>query len=91
MVKLHVNPNDGYDFLIVSTTHTIAALREDYDFFMSLIPDAERKLLEEDWKIMEIVHPEDCVDKQQEASPTSVEDFAMKMAQMSADQSKMQS
>ena len=27
MVKLHVNPNDGYDFMIVSTTHTIAALR----------------------------------------------------------------
>lgn len=91
MVKLHVNPNDGYDFMIVSTTHTIAALREDYDFFMSLISDAERKLREEYWKIMEIVHPEDCVDKQQEAAPTNVEDFAMKMAQMSADQSKMQS
>ena len=28
---------------------------------------------------------------QQEAVPTNVEDFAMKMAQMSADQSKMQS
>ena len=91
MVKLHVNPNDGYDFMIVSTTHTIAALREDYDFFMSLIFDAERKLREEYWKIMEIVHLEECVDKQQEAAPANVEDFAMKMAQMSADQSKMQS
>ena len=91
MVKIYVNPNAGYGFCIVSTTHTIAALREDYDFFMSLISDAERKLREEYWKIMEIVHPEDCVDKQQEAAPTNVEDFAMKMAQMSADQSKMQS
>ena len=91
MVKLHMNPNEGYDFMIVSTTHTIAALREDYDFFMSLISDAERKLREEYWKIVERVHPEDCVDKQQEAAPTNVEDFAMKMAQMSADQSKMQS
>ena len=91
MVKIYVNPNAGYGFCIVSTTHTIAALREDYDFFMSLISDAERKLREEYWKIMEKVHPEDCVDKQQEAAPTNVEDFAMKMAQMSADQSKMQS
>ena len=91
MVKIYVNPNAGYGFCIVSTTHTIAALREDYDFFMSLISDAERKLREEYWKIMEKVHPEDCVDKQQEAAPTNVEDFAMKMAQMSAEQSKMQS
>ena len=91
MVKLHVNPNEGYDFMIVSTTHTIAALREDYDFFMSLISDAERKLREEYWKIVERVHPEDCVDKQQEAAPTNVEDFAMKMAQMSAEQKKVQS
>ena len=91
MVKIYVNPNAGYGFCIVSTTHTIAALREDYDFFMSLISDAERKLREEYWKIMEKVHPEDCVDKRQEAAPTNVEDFAMKMAQMSADQSKMQS
>ena len=91
MVKIYVNPNAGYGFCIVSTTHTIAALREDYDFFMSLISDAERKLREEYWKIVERVHPEDCVDKQQEAAPTNVEDFAMKMAQMSADQSKMQS
>ena len=86
-----MNPNAGYGFCIVSTTHTIAALREDYDFFMSLISDAERKLREEYWKIMEIVHLEECVDKQQEAAPANVEDFAMKMAQMSADQSKMQS
>ena len=91
MVKIYVNPNAGYGFCIVSTTHTIAALREDYDFFMSLISDAERKLREEYWKIVERVHPEDCVDKQQEAAPTNVEDFAMKMAQMSADQSKVQS
>ena len=91
MVKIYVNPNAGYGFCIVSTTHTIAALREDYDFFMSLISDAERKLREEYWKIMEIVHPEDCVDKQQEAAPTNVEDFAMKMAQMSAEQKKVQS
>ena len=91
MVKIYVNPNAGYGFCIVSTTHTIAALREDYDFFLSLISDAERKLREEYWKIVEKVHPEDCVDKQQEAAPTNVEDFAMKMAQMSADQSKMQS
>ena len=91
MVKLHVNPNDGYDFMIVSTTHTIAALREDYDFFMSLIFDAERKLREEYWKIMEVVHPEACVDEQHETVPTNVEDFAMKMAQMSAEQKKVQS
>ena len=91
MVKIYVNPNAGYGFCIVSTTHTIAALREDYDFFMSLISDAERKLREEYWKIVERVHPEDCVDKQQEAAPTNVEDFAMKRAQMSADQSKVQS
>ena len=91
MVKLHVNPNEGYDFMIVSTTHTIAALREDYDFFMSLISDAERKLREEYWKIMEVVHPEACVDEQQETAPTNVEDFAMKMAQMSAEQKKVQS
>ena len=91
MVKLHVNPNDGYDFMIVSTTHTIATLREDYDFFMSLIFDAERKLREEYWKIMESVHPEECVDEQHETVPTNVEDFAMKMAQMSAEQKKVQS
>ena len=91
MVKIYVNPNAGYGFCIVSTTHTIAALREDYDFFMSLISDAERKLREEYWKIMEKVHPEDCVDKQQEAAPTNVEDFAMKMAQMSEKKKKMQS
>ena len=91
MVKIYVNPNAGYGFCIVSTTHTIAALREDYDFFMSLISDAERKLREEYWRIVEKVHPEDCVDKQQEAAPTNVEDFAMKMAQMSAEQKKVQS
>ena len=91
MVKIYVNPNAGYGFCIVSTTHTIAALREDYDFFMSLISDAERKLREEYWKIMEIVHPEDCVDKQHDVHTANIEDIATKMAQMSADQSKMQS
>ena len=91
MVKLHVNPNDGYDFMIVSTTHTIAALREDYDFFMSLIFDAERKLREEYWKIMEVVHPEACVDEQHDEHSVNIEDFATKMAQMSAEQKKVQS
>ena len=91
MVKMHVDPNEGYDFMIVSTTHTIAALREDYDFFMSLIADAERRVREEYWKIMEIVHPEECVDDQQEAVPANAEDFAVRMAQMSADLKKVQS
>ena len=91
MVKLHVNPNDGYDFMIVSTTHTIAALREDYDFFMSLISDAERKLREEYWKIMKVVHPEACVDEQHDEHSVNIEDFATKMAQMSAEQKKVQS
>lgn len=91
MVKIYVNPNAGYGFCIVSTTHTIAALREDYDFFMSLISDAERKLREEYWKIMEIVHPEECVDKHHDVHTANIEDIATKMAQMSADQSKMQS
>ena len=91
MVKLHVNPNDGYDFMIVSTTHTIAALREDYDFFMSLIFDAERKLREEYWKIMEVVHSEACVDEQHDEHSVNIEDFATKMAQMSAEQKKVQS
>ena len=91
MVKLHVNPNDGYDLMIVSTTHTIAALREDYDFFMSLIFDAERKLREEYWKIMEVVHPEACVDEQHDEHSVNIEDFATKMAQMSAEQKKVQS
>ena len=91
MVKLHVNPNDGYDFMIVSTTHTIAALREDYDFFMSLIFDAERKLREEYWKIMKVVHPEACVDEQHDEHSVNIEDFATKMAQMSAEQKKVQS
>lgn len=91
MVKIYVNPNAGYGFCIVSTTHTIATLREDYDFFMSLIYDAERKLREEYWKIMEVVHPETCVDEQQDVHSVNIEDFATTMAQMSADQSKMQS
>lgn len=91
MVKIYVNPNAGYGFCIVSTTHTIAALREDYDFFMSLISDAERKLREEYWKIMESVHPEECVDKQQDVHTANFEDFATKMAQMSAEQKKVQS
>ena len=91
MVKIYVNPNAGYGFCIVSTTHTIAALREDYDFFMSLISDAERKLREEYWKIMEKVHPEECVDKHHDVHTANIEDIATKMAQMSADQSKMQS
>lgn len=91
MVKMHVAPNEGYDFMIVSTTHTIAALREDYDFFMSIIADAERKVSEEYWKIMADIHPEECVDDQQADAPSEVEDLAMKMAQMSADQKKVQS
>ena len=91
MVKLHVNQKEGYDFMIVSTTHTIAALREDYDFFMSLISDAERKLREEYWKIMEVVHPEACVDEQHDEHSVNIEDFATKMAQMSAEQKKVQS
>lgn len=91
MVKLHVNPKEGYDFMIVSTTHTIAALRDDYDFFMSLIFDAERKLREEYWKIMEAVHPEACVDEQHDEHSVNIEDFATKMAQMSAEQKKVQS
>ena len=91
MVKIYVSLNEGYGFSIVSTTHTIAALREDYDFFISLIFDAERKLREEYWKIMEIVHPEECVDKQHDVHTANIEDIATKMAQMSADQSKMQS
>lgn len=90
MVKMHVNPNDGYDFLIVSTTHTVAGLREDFDFFMSLIADAERRLSEEYWKIMEIVHPEECVDEQ-ESAPAGMEDMAMKMARLSVEQKKIQS
>lgn len=91
MVKIYVSPNEGFGICIVSTTHTIAALREDYDFFMSLIFDAERNLREEYRKIKETVHPEECVDEEQEAAPANVEDFAMKMAQMSAEQSKVQS
>ena len=91
MVKIYVNPNAGYGFCIVSTTHTIAALREDYDFFMSLISDAERKLREEYWKIMEVVHPEACVDEQHDEHSVNIEDFATKMAQMSAEQKKVQS
>ena len=90
MVKMHVNPNDGYDYLIVSTTHTLAGLREDFDFFMSLIADAERRLSEEYWKIMEVVHPEECVDEQ-EPNPAGMEDMVMKMARMSGDQKKIQS
>ena len=57
MVKLHVNPNEGYDFMIVSTTHTIAALREDYDFFMSLISDAESTFREVYWTLLDVVVP----------------------------------
>ena len=91
MVKIYVNPNAGYGFCIVSTTHTIAALREDYDFFMSLISDAERKLREEYWKIMEVVHPEACVAEQHDEHSVNIEDFATKMAQMSAEQKKVQS
>ena len=91
MVKLHVYPNDGYGFMIVSTTHTIAALREDYDFFMSLISDAERKLREEYWKIMEVVHPEACVDEPKDVHSVNIEEFATTMAQMSAEQKKVQS
>lgn len=91
MVKMHVSPNKGYDFMIVSTTHTIASLREDFDFFMSLIADAERKVLEEYWKIMGIMHPKECLDVQHEAGPANGEDFVMKMAQMSAERKKVQS
>lgn len=90
MVKMHVNPDDGYDYLIVSTTHTVAGLREDFDFFMTLISDAERRLSEEYWKIMEVVHPEECVDEQ-EAAPASMEDMAMKMARIAGEQKKVQS
>lgn len=91
MVKMHVNPNEGYDIMIVSTTHTIAALREDYDFFMSLISDAEKQFHEDYLKLVEVYFPEECVDNQQESESTSAEDLAMKMAQMSAEQKKVQS
>lgn len=89
MVKMHVNAEDGYDFMIVSTTHTVAGLREDYDFFMSLISDAERKVREEYWRIMEIEHPEEC--KDDDDSSPSAEDVAMKMAQIAGDRKKVQS
>lgn len=90
MVKMHVINNDGYDFMIVSTTHTVAGLREDYGFFMSLIADAERKVREEYWKIMEIVHPEECVDEQA-GEQLNAEDMAVRMAQMTGEQKKIQS
>ena len=91
MVKMHVTPNHGLEYLIVSTTHTIAALREDYEFLMALISDAERTLHDEYWKIMKVMHPDECVDEQQETAPSDMEDYAVKMAKISADQKKIQS
>ena len=40
---------------------------------------------------MEVVHPEACVDEQQDVHSVNIEDFATKMAQMSAEQKKVQS
>lgn len=91
MVKLHVTPNVGFGFMIVSTTHTIAALREDYDFFMSLIDDADRNIHEEYRKIMENEHPEECAAVQQEPVIDDIEDYARKIAAITPDQKKMQS
>lgn len=91
MVKMHVKANESYNFMIVSTTRTVAGLREDFEFFLSVIADAERKLEEEYWKIMEILHPEECVDEQENTDSAKVEDFTTKMAKMSGNRKKIQS
>jgi len=59
MVKAHVYANEGFEFMIVSTTHTIGDLREDFVFFMSLIADADQNLRVEYRKLMAAAHPEE--------------------------------
>ena len=94
MVKTNVY-EDSYDFMIVSPDHTIASFKDNFDFYMSLISDAERKLSDEYWKIMEIEHPEECSreDEQnadeQAGESASAEEIAIKLAQSAG--KKMQS
>lgn len=79
MVKVRVIEDDSYDFLIVSADHSVASLRENFDFYMSLIADGERKLREEYWRIMEIEHPEECHDSE-ENKGNDMNEMAMRMA-----------
>lgn len=86
MVKINIQRGEFYDFMILSTTHTIAALRQDLNIFLQIIADAERQLYDEYWRIMNEEHPEDSADESQAA-----EDIAMNMAGMTDGQQKVMS
>lgn len=92
MVKMSVEANDSYDYLIVSPDHTIASFKENFDLYMSIISDAERLARDEYWRIMEIEHPDECgPEDQDDAETTTQEDVAMKLAQASSDHAKIKS
>ena len=91
MIKMNVSEGGYYEYQVVSTTHTEASLREDFDFLLSLFSDAERKLREVYWRIMEAEHPEECAEGQAASAQTpSPEEAVLRMAQM-AGGSKIQS
>lgn len=105
MVKTNLYGRESYAHTVVSTTHTVAELRRDLDFFISILVDAERRLYDLYWKIMQEEYPEEYAARMQRAleqdelvqnahgagADQVSDEMAMRMAQMAAGNNKMQS
>lgn len=89
MVKAFVDVDEGFDFTIVSTTHTVAALRADYYFFISLLQDAARALNFAYGQIMEQDYPDEFASLQDVNAAENIEDLAVRMGEMAAGQPKV--
>ena len=91
MVKTNVDPeNKTYASYIVTADRTLGSFRENFNFYISVLRDADRMLNEEYWKIMAQEHPDECGPEEQNGS-ANVEDVAMKLANMTGGQKKLQS
>jgi len=105
MAKVDVNRGTSYEFQIVAMDRTLGSLRENFDFYMNVLSDTERRCGERYWEILEQDYPEEYQaelaaresrEAQQEGTPQDVtsqgmEDMALKLAKMGQESGKMRS
>jgi len=93
MVKVSVDEEyKNYVFYIVSADRYLGSLKDNYEFYMSILVDAESRLATVYHQMMEIAHPE-LADEQdeQQTSPESIDDLAKRIASSSPEGEKIQS
>lgn len=105
MAKVNVYRDLSYEFVLVTTDRTLGSLRENFNFYLNVLNDTERRCGERYWEILEKDYPEEYQaelaaresrEAQQEGTPQDVtpqgmEDMALKLAKMGQESGKMRS